>query len=254
VLRATEIASILQQSDFQKGNANMKLLKSGSVGLLAISLITITAQPALASGTFQKTGSMNVARTSHTATLLANGEVLVAGGDNSGVGGGWLASAELYNPATGTWALTGSMNVPRESHQAVRLQNGLVLVAGGSNASGTLASAELYNPSTGTWTTTGSMSTARSGFNLTLLPNGEVLAAQGTSAELYNPATGTWAATGAPTSSIGGPNAALLQDGEVLAVGEIINTPPSCTTLPLGLGAPLVARALLLLTQSPRGF
>jgi hypothetical protein len=202
----------------------MKLLKLRSVGLLATSLITITAQPALASGTFQKTGSMNVARIGHTATLLANGEVLVAGGDNSGVGGGWLASAELHNPATGTWALTGSMNVPRGSHQAVRLQNGQVLVAGGSNASGTLASAELYNPSTGTWTTTGSMSTARFGFSLTLLPNGEVLAAQGTSAELYNPATGTWAATGSPTSSIGGPNSALLQDGEVLAVGESINT------------------------------
>jgi hypothetical protein len=158
---------------------------------------------------------MNVARESHTATLLANGEVLVAGGDGS------LGSAELYKPATGTWTLTGSMNVPRADHQAVRLQNGQVLVAGGSNASGTLASAELYSPSTGTWTTTGSMSTARSGFILTLLSNGTVLAVQGTSAELYNPATGTWAATGSPTNGVlGDPNAALLQDGEVLAIGN----------------------------------
>jgi hypothetical protein len=200
-------------------------MKLSSTALLAIGLAASTAITAFASGTFQRTGNMNVARSAHTATLLANGEVLVAGGDNSGFGGGWLASAELYNPATGTWTLTGSMNVPRESHQAVRLQNGQVLVAGGSNASGTLASAELYNASTGTWTTTGSMSTARSGFSLTLLPNGEVLAAQGTSAELYNPATGTWTATGSPTSTVGGPNAALLQDGEVLAIGESINTP-----------------------------
>jgi hypothetical protein len=116
------------------------------------------------------------------------------------------------------------MNMPRESHQAVLLQNGQMLVAGGVNASGSLTSAELYNPSSGTWTATGAMITARSGFSLTLLPSGEVLAAQGTSAELYNPATGTWTATGSSTSSIGGPNAALLQDGEVLAIGESINT------------------------------
>jgi hypothetical protein len=117
------------------------------------------------------------------------------------------------------------MNVPRSNHQAVRLQNGQVLVAGGLNASGTLASAELYNPSTGTWTVTGSMITARYGFSLTLLPNGEVLAVQGTSAELYNPATGTWSATGSPTSAVGGTNAALLQSGEVLAIGQSNNVP-----------------------------
>jgi Galactose oxidase, central domain len=115
------------------------------------------------------------------------------------------------------------MNVPRGDHQAVLLQNGQVLVAGGSNVSGTLASAELYNPSTGTWTTTGSMITARYNFSLTLLPNGTVLAVQGTSAELYNPATGTWTATGSPPGSVGGPNAALLLDGQVLAIGESNN-------------------------------
>lgn len=198
-------------------------MKLRSDRLFVIGLIAITATSALASGTFNRTGSMNVARQGHTGTLLSNGQVLVAGGGNGLTG--YLSSAELYNPATGTWTLTGSMSVPRQNHQAVRLQNGQVLVAGGGNASGTLASAELYNPSTGTWTATGSMSTARSGFSLNLFPNGEVLAAQGTSAELYNPATGTWTTTGGPTSSIGGPNAALLQDGEVLAIGESINTP-----------------------------
>jgi hypothetical protein len=167
---------------------------------------------------------MNVARESHTATLLSNGQVLVAGGNNSSFGNGYQASAELYNPATGRWALTASMTVPRENHQAVLLQNGQVLVAGGFNASGTLASAELYNPSTGTWTPTGSMITARYGFSLTVLPNGDVLAVQGINAELYNPATGTWSTTGSPTSSVGGPTA-LLQNGEVLAIGESLNTP-----------------------------
>ena len=196
-----------------------------STELLAIALVASTATPTFASGTFQKTGSMNVARISHTATLLSNGEVLVAGGDNPSLGGGYLASAELYNPATGSWTLTGSMTTPRERHQGVLLSSGEVLVAGGINASGTLASAELYNPSTGAWTATGSMITARSNFSLTLLADGEVLAVQGTSAELYNPATGTWRATGSPTSSVGGPKAALLQDGQVLAIGESINTP-----------------------------
>jgi hypothetical protein len=105
-------------------------MKLRSGGLFAIGLIAVTAVPAFASGNFQRTGSMNVARVGHIATLLANGEVLVAGGDGS--------SAELYNPATGRWTLTGSMNVPRGDHQAVLLQNGQVLVAGGSNVSGTL--------------------------------------------------------------------------------------------------------------------
>jgi hypothetical protein len=183
------------------------------------------AIPALGSGTWGKTGSMNVARISHTATLLADGEVLVAGGNSSTLGISYLASAELYNPSTGTWSLTGSMTVARQRHQAVLLTSGEVLVAGGVNASDALSSAELYDPSTGLWTGTGSIHTARSGFSLTLLPDGEALAVQGTSAELYNPATGTWTKTASPTSSVGGPSAPLLQDGQVLAIGESINTP-----------------------------
>ncbi len=195
------------------------------VGLSVIGLLVTITTPALAAGTFQKTGSMNVARDGHTATLLPNGQVLVAGGNNSTLASNSLASAELYNPATGNWTLTGSMTVPRASHQAVLLQNGQVLVAGGSNASGTLASAELYNPSTGTWAATGSMTAARSSFSMTVLQNGQVLAWQGTSADLYNPATGAWTATGGPTSSVGGANSALLPNGDVLAIGESLDTP-----------------------------
>jgi len=80
-------------------------------GLFAIGLVASTAIPALGSGTFAKTGNMNVARISHTATLLLNGGVLVAGGNGS--------SAELYNPATGSRTLTGSMTTARDLHQAV---------------------------------------------------------------------------------------------------------------------------------------
>ena len=145
------------------------------IGLLAAGLVMAgRGTPALGSGTWSKTGSMNVARIFHSARLLSNGEVLVAGGANSN--SGYLASAELYDPSTGSWTLTGSMTTARELHQAVLLPSGEVLVGGGENANGILSSAELYNPSTGAWTPTGSMDTPRSSFSLTVLQNGKVLA------------------------------------------------------------------------------
>ena len=200
-----------------------------------------TAIPTLAAS-FNKTGSMNAARENHTATLLANGEVLVTGGDN--FTDGFLASAELYNPATGSWTLTGSMSVPRFDHEAVLLQNGQVLVAGGYDGSNCLASAELYNPATGTWTATGSMTTCRDSFLMISLPNGQVLAAGGgqlTSAELYNPTTGTWSATG--SMIFGAAGGVLLPNGEVFALSELYNPSTGTWTAtardPIGAGSPV---------------
>ena len=126
--------------------------------------------------TFNTTGSMSVARSRHTATLLNNGKVLVAGG---GGGSSCFASAELYDPATGTWSTTGSMNVARSGHTATLLNNGKVLVAGGTGGSLPFASAELYDPATGTWSTTGSMNVSRGHHTATLLNNGKVLVAGG---------------------------------------------------------------------------
>src|SRR6266850_2324949 len=83
--------------------------------------------------TFNNTGSLGSARGNHTATLLPNGKVLVAGGDNTS---GYLASAELYDPTSGTWAATGSLNTARDAHTASLLPNGKVLVAGGFNNTG----------------------------------------------------------------------------------------------------------------------
>src|SRR5213078_2182015 len=137
------------------------------------------------------TGSLGAGRYRHTATLLPSGKVLVAGGSN----GSDLSSAELYDPASGTWTATGSLGTARDAHTATLLPNGKVLVAGGSTGSG-LSSAELYDPASGTWTTTGSLGTARDAHTATLLPNGKVLVAGGnngpalSSAELYDPGLG----------------------------------------------------------------
>ena len=95
-----------------------------------------------ASGTWSATGSLTTARKMHTATLLPNGKVLVAGSYNNGA----LASVELYDPASGTWTATSSLNTAREEHTATLLPNGKVLVAGGLDSNGfPLASAELYD-------------------------------------------------------------------------------------------------------------
>jgi N-acetylneuraminic acid mutarotase len=189
-----------------------------------------------ATGTWSATGSMTAARTGHTATLLPNGQVLVAGGEGSCVNGScsFLSSAELYNPATGTWSATGSMTTARSRHTATLLPNGQVLVAGGGCCSGTTA--ELYTPATGAWTPTGSLSFPRSGALAGLLPNGQVLVVCGVDdpgvppcvAELYNPATGTWAQDGqAGPSAERDFSAVLLHNGQVLFSGGLNGVYPA---------------------------
>ena len=174
---------------------------SGNIFFAAVILFRLIAAPHASAQNFTFTGSLNVARANHTATLLNNSMVLIAGG---GAASGFLASAELYNPAAETFTLTGSMNTGRQYHTATLLNNGTVLIAGGYNFSGALASAELYNPATGTFTFTGSLNTARYFHAATLLGDGTVLITGGVSAdgtslvsdELYDPATGTFTFTG----------------------------------------------------------
>lgn len=152
-----------------------------------------------APGRFSMTGSLTNPRNAHKATLLQSGKVLAAGGYSGSTSGtSVLASAEVYDPGTGTWSLTGSMATARYRHTVTSLSNGNVLVAGGRDASGRLASAEVYNPATGSWSTTGSLASARAFHTATLLPSGKVLAAGGldaVNAELYDPGAGTWSTT-----------------------------------------------------------
>ena len=201
-----------------------------TLAALAVGLVASTPFPALAanSGTWANTGNMNVSRAGHSATLLLNGQVLVAGGENSTAG---QTSAELYNPITGKWTLTGSMAIGRYAHSAVLLSSGEVLVAGGivsTNIQGIVsytATAELYNPSTGQWTTTGNMSTPRFAHGVALLQSGQVLVAGGANAngllataELYEPSTGKWTETGS-LNHARSTHATLLQSGQVLMAG-----------------------------------
>jgi len=173
-------------------------------------------------GTFRLTGSMTTARTYHTATLLPDGQVLVAGGfDSSGAA---LDTAELYDPATGEFVSTSHMGQAFDGHTATLLADGRVLVVGG-NASCVqempLASAELYDPATGTFSPTGSMATARDGQSATRLGDGRVLIAGGdnNTAELYDPGAGTFSPTGSMKVARASQTATLLADGLVLLAG-----------------------------------
>ena len=177
------------------------------------------------SGTWTTTGELSVSRQNHTATLLADGRVLVVGGEDF-VQGQILSSAELYDPQTGRWSMTGSCSTIRQRHTATLLADGKVLITGGTNWKGCLQSAELYDPATGTWTTTGQMLKSRVYHSATRLNDGRVLVSRGhdgvsflSSSELYDPVSGVWTATGdAPTSRIDH-GAILLASGQVLVTG-----------------------------------
>ena len=236
-------------------------------------------QTGVSTGSWALTGQMNVQREDHTATLLQNGRVLVAGGSIGSESNfttsppfGPQPSTELYDPAAGTWRSASPLNCNtpnppnpdcpgplgqrRSGHHAVLLPSGKVLVAGGHDGLNAgcamcsfevipLASAELYDPATGSWSncaTSGTpgpncpaaMSTARDDATMTLLANGRVLVAGGrptrfgqplASAELYDPATGTWTPTAnAMSQSRRAHAAALLADGRVLLTGGFSNT------------------------------
>lgn len=218
-------------------------------------------------GKWTVTGSLSVGRTGFTATLLANGQVLVAGGSDYQIR--CYATAELYNPSTGTWSLTGSMSQPRCLHSATLLPDGKILVSGGVNSlydfsRPTVTGAEIYDPGSGTWTATGSLNVSRADAATSLLQDGKVLTAGGysntgnnnpnaylTSAEIYDPSTGQWSLTSSISGPVGAPtNPVTLSDGDVLIANDaefyIPNTASWAVTgaLPALTGAPTKAALL----------
>lgn len=180
---------------------------------------TGTSFPPGTPGSFAATGAPATGRTGFTATLFADGQVLVAGGTDAN--GNVLQSAEIYGVSGGAFSSTGNLNTARTGALAVLLPNGKVLIAGGSGdgtAADALNTAELFDPVTGTFTPTGqNMNAARFGFTATLLNDGQVLLAGGensagvlTSAELYNPATDSFTACASMNTARTGASATPL--------------------------------------------
>jgi hypothetical protein len=171
-------------------------------------------------GTFSKTGSMTVGRNYATAKLLLDGRVLILGGWEYPNRNGQVksASAELYDPATGTFSPTGSMAAAHFSPAATRLVDGRILIVGGNNAS----SAELYDTTTGTFSPAGN-GTGALGSIATLLLDGRVLILGGDfPGFLYDPATGTFRKTGSTDTVDQDYVATRLSDGRVLVVGAAL--------------------------------
>jgi hypothetical protein len=172
--------------------------------------------------------SMREARASHTATLLPDGKVLIAGGFKKGADGYsqiYFSSAELFDPVVGSFTPTGSMHASRCGHTATLLPGGKVLVTGGFGDTGLLNGAELYDPAAGTWSQFGNMHQHRSGHTATLLKNGFVLLAGGgervitSSAELFDGVSKSFRSTGSMRYAREGHTATLLSDGSVIILG-----------------------------------
>jgi hypothetical protein len=211
-------------------NSSAYTAATGYVGLSSIEVYDA------GTGTFTEiVGDDGAGKFGHTATLLSDGKVLLAGGFVNSV---WDYSgstsdngAGLYDSATGVFSETGNMTANRGDHTATLLANGKVLIAGGADLDPTgtgLASAELYDPSTRTFTRTGNMAVGRFLHTATQLQNGRVLIVGGAltsasdpvaTAEVYDPATGTFTMTGVMATAREQHTATLLADGRVLIVG-----------------------------------
>jgi len=170
-----------------------------------------------AGGLWMPIGSMVTPRSDHTAVRLLDGRVLVVGGESAP--GDALTSAELYDPATGTWSAAGGISMPLVA--ATLLPDGKVLVLVG-DPNGGPRRAEVYDPASGIWAATGPMDPgaeeADGGF--TALQDGRVLLAGRDGAQVYDPATETWTVTGPMARDEGLDTYTVLQDGRVLVAGD----------------------------------
>jgi len=203
--------------------------RTGVLLLFALALGVCTLRPTLA----DPAGTLITPRWDHTATLLLDGRVLVAGGyvQVSECCFNPTDTCEIYDPATNSWSATGNLNTARVGHFAVLLADGRVLVTSGNTLGGFSAqTTEIYDPATGTWSLTQEVPILPGG-NLVLLADGRVLSPGGygreaAKSELYDPRAAKWGATGDLNVGRSGFQATRLNDGTVLAVGGTSPTFP----------------------------
>lgn len=186
---------------------------------------------------------MSVGRYGFTATRLADGRVLVAGGVTTQTGIDPLDSVEIFDPVTGTFTEAPPMHQARARHTAVLLADGRLLVAFGIDGGSVLASSEVFDPATGTWMEVGDAEEPRESHSMTLLADGGVIAVGGysqgtTTTELFNPASGTWGSSGDTSTIRGFHGATLLADGRVLVTGGIDDTQTQLASTELWLAEP----------------
>jgi hypothetical protein len=172
---------------------------------------------------------MTVARYLHTATLLQSGKVLIAGGVNDQPGyGETLATAELFDPVSGTFTSTGNMTIARCCHKAVLLANGQVLIVPGSDGAD-YGSAELYDPAAGAFNAVPfANSSSYVADTVSLLPSGRALTTltgsecqiSANETSFYDPAAGVFAPGADMTSRHCGSAGVQLSDGALLIVGS----------------------------------
>ncbi len=204
----------------------------GASGASASASTSAAASPRLAygDGSWASTAPLSQARWAAASVLLPDGRVMVVGGTIASSSSSAVASATIFDPATGFWASVTGMLQPRAYAMAVVLADGSVLVAGGSRDGQPLDTAERYFTDTGTWVAAGRLNLPRTQGTLTLLRDGRVLAAGGgvegapgwnstASAEVFDPSRGVWSVTAPMSVARARHTATLLPDGEVLVAG-----------------------------------
>lgn len=200
-----------------------------SVSLCALLVCTTSSQtsrrPPLPVGRVTAGRDMITARGGHTATVLPDFKILIAGGKQEH--GIILASTEVYDPTTEKFSAGAKMLTAREGHIAAPLSDSKILIAGGQTRDGiALSSSEDYDDETGRFTARGNMHARRIRPTATVLRDGRILVTGGSdgaqplaSAETYDVLTGKWTLTGNMASARSGHTATLLSDGRVLIVG-----------------------------------